>query len=161
MVSMSKGGWCDIGDTKLMSMSIKLEGLQELQNALRQATEETQAKIELIVEATASDIRNATVRRIQRGPATGHIYRSSVANKEHQASAPGEAPMSDSGALASSYSVIDGPNNLTKYVSSNLDYAYYLEFGTKRTNGEARPHLLPSVEEARPNFERRLKTVLQ
>jgi hypothetical protein len=147
-----------------MSMSIKLEGLQELQQALVNATKELQDKVELIVEATASDIHRTTVRRIQRGPATGHIYRSSVANKEHQASAPGEAPMSDSGRLAGSYSVVDGDNRFTKFVSSNVwddedDYAYMLEFGT--TKIKPRPHLLPSVEEARPTFERRLKGVLQ
>ena len=142
-----------------MSMSIKLEGLQELQNAIREATQETQAKIEMVVEATASDIRNATVRRIQRGPASGEIYKSKVADKDHQASAPREAPATDSGALAGSYSVIDGDTPLTKYVSSNLEYAYFLEFGT--VHMEKRPHLLPSVEENRRNFEERLKRVLQ
>lgn len=142
-----------------MSMSIKLEGLKELQDALQKASEETKAKVELVVEQTASNIRNATARRIQRGPASGHIYKSSVANRDHQASAPGEAPMSDSGMLAGSYSVIDGDTPLTKYVSSNLEYAYWLEFGT--TKIKPRPHLLPSVEEARPNFERQLRRVLE
>ena len=143
-----------------MSMSIKLEGLQELQNAIREATQETQAKIEMVVEATASDIRNATVRRIQRGPASGEIYKSKGSKEKlHQASAPGEAPATDIGTLAGSYSVIDGDTPLTKYVSTDLDYAYFLEFGT--INMAPRPHLLPSVEESRRNFEQRLKRVLE
>lgn len=141
-----------------MSMSIKMEGLDELLKAIEEKGQEVKAQVEMIVEASASAIHGATVKRIQRGPASGEIYKSKVADRDHQASAPGQAPMSDSGRLVGSYSIIDGANSLTKYISSNVEYAYYLEFGTQ--NMEARPHLLPSVEEETPRFKSRLMKVL-
>ena len=141
-----------------MSQMIQLNGLEGLQARLHQATQEASKKIEQIVFTTALDIRNATVKRIANGPKTGHIYQSKVSNRVHRASDPGQAPATDSGDLITSYTV-QQEDSYTYTVSSNLPYAYYLEFGTSKM--KARPHLTPSVEENRNIFKRRLTEVFQ
>lgn len=136
---------------------IKLEGLAEMSKALEQASFDTVIRVEKVVAQTALNVRGRAVTRIQQGPASGHIYRSSVTNKDHQASAPGEAPASDSGMLAGSITVeLDG---VTAYVGTNLDYGYWLEFGT--TKMEPRPFLMPSLEEEASAFRAKLKEAIR
>ena len=75
----------------------------------------------------------------------------------HQASAPGEAPATDTGRLMGSiYFDREGP--LTATVGSKLAYAEWLEYGTSRM--APRPYFRPAVEAVRPKFERALERAL-
>ena len=63
---------------------------------------------------------------------------------KHIASKPGKAPNTDTGRLISSIRVqVDKPSE-TVSVSSNVKYAVWLEFGTKKM--AARPWLQPAVD---------------
>jgi HK97 gp10 family phage protein len=139
-----------------MSTEIKLEGTEQMAQLLQKLGAEARAKVEDAVTKAAVNVRGRAVRKINQGPNTGRFYTSKVANKQHQASAPGEAPATDSGQLVSSiYWEQDGT---TAYVGSPLMKAVYLEFGTRKM--EPRPFLFPSLEEERPSFHRDLKKVL-
>lgn len=75
----------------------------------------------------------------------------------HTASAPGQAPASDTGTLVNSiYVDRDGVARMT--VGSRLAYAAYLEFGTRKI--APRPAWVPAVEKARPEFEAQMRAII-
>ena len=140
-----------------MSIEIHIDGLDELRQALAQAKVEVRQAAEREVAAATARVQGAAVKRIERGPASGNVYQSSVSGRDHQASAPGEAPMSDSGNLAGS--IATSFNGLEGVVFTPLDYGRYLEFGTSKI--KPRPWLLPSLEEDAPLFRRGLQRILR
>jgi hypothetical protein len=74
-------------------------------------------------------------------------------NITHRASAPGEAPATDTGTLVSSESIYyERESDLVSIIGSRLAYAYYLEFGTMRI--APRPSWMPAVEANRDKFSR-------
>lgn len=89
------------------------------------------------VVAATEEVRNEAVRLIQSGPKTGRVY------GRHQASAPGEAPASDTGRLVNSITTAFDDVKLTGTVAANTDYAEYLEYGTATM--EPRPFLRPAL----------------
>jgi phage gpG-like protein len=113
------------------------------------------------VNATALEVITDVKKRIQRGPKTGRTYiRASGKNlsREHTASAPGEAPATDSGDLASSiYFENSGKTDAT--IGSRLAYAAYLEFGTQRI--DPRPSWTPAVELAQPKLDARVRRAIE
>ena len=72
-------------------------------------------------------------------------------SKTHQASAPGEAPASDTGTLVSSiYFEQNTPYQTT--IGSRLAYAEWLEFGTRKI--APRPAWVPAVEKHRATLQK-------
>ena len=85
---------------------------------------------------------------IEGGPKTGRIYQRYNPARVHQASAPGQAPADDLGALAASYEIILTRINqyaMRATVGSSLAYAAAMEFGNPDTNLLPRPHLEPAA----------------
>lgn len=76
----------------------------------------------------------------------------------HQSSAPGEAPATDTGRLANSI-LFKQETKLSATVSSQLIYASYLEFGTRKI--APRPSWVPATEAIRPKFRKRLEDALR
>ena len=108
-------------------MSVKFVNKREFDAALKKMGADVLASLDEAVEDAAIELHGLITRGIQRGPATGKVYkRRSVT---HRASAKGEAPMSDTGQLARSIRW-DKTFDLKATVSSHLDYAKYLEYGT-------------------------------
>jgi hypothetical protein len=135
----------------MVTISAKFENLDQVQAALRAYGARAEAEISKAVQAQAIDIRSDIQRRIQRGPKTGAVYqRRSVT---HQASAPGEAPATDTGTLVSSITYRK-TSALSAEIESRLGYATMLEFGTQRM--APRPSWTPSVEAKGPDFVRRV-----
>lgn len=79
------------------------------------------------------------VKKLLSTPGAGEVY------GNHQASAPGDPPAVDTGRLRSSYDFQTGPDYVD--IGSNVEYAPYLEFGTRTI--APRPHLRRAVEENR------------
>lgn len=97
-----------------------------------------------VVDATtiiALSVMADAKRSIQRGDKTGVTYQLYGPKRTHQASAPGEAPASDTGRLANSINM-HTLNPLSYAVFTNLPYGRYLEFGT--TDISERPWLRPA-----------------
>jgi phage gpG-like protein len=80
-------------------------------------------------------VANEVAGLIKTGSRTGRVYRYNGRN--HQSSRDGEAPANRNGRLANSYTA--KPSNMRVEVGSPLDYAAYLEQGTR--NMGSRPHL--------------------
>lgn len=140
-----------------MSVTIKLEGLEEFKRALIEKGEEVRRRASAQVTESTLRVHSAAVNRIQRGPASGRVYEKYQPRRSHQASAPGQPPQSDTGVLASS--VQWNTSDLVGVVFTIKDYGKYLEFGTK--NMAARPWLFPSLEEERPRFHAGLKEIIR
>lgn len=85
----------------------------------------------------------STVIRTQFRPGSGRFYRRGRIT--HRASAPGRPPAVDTGRLRASYTWAMGRVGRRPFVEvgTNVKYAPFLEFGTRRMR--ARPHLRPAV----------------
>jgi len=139
-----------------MSVKIEAKNLPEVTAALGAVSAAVQAEVAKAVTATALELTGDVQRRIQRGPATGREY--TRGNVTHRASAPGEAPATDTGTLASSITYAQaGP--LTAEVVSRLDYATFLEFGTLSI--APRPAWIPAREAIEPKFQRRVEAAIR
>ncbi len=99
-----------------------------------------------VVAGTTQEIAEDCNRRIQDGAKTGRLYR--YGKVVHQASAPGEAPATDTGFLANSIEFF--VRGLTGVIAILAEYGACLEFGTSRV--AARPYLRPSVRAAAERF---------
>ena len=139
-----------------MSFGLKVTG--DLAKQIEQFKDVAQAEFETAVKLTAMEVLGDAVKSIQRGSKTGKIYKRGK-DGYHQASAPGEAPASDTGRLAGdSYplnalkvgeveAIIKG---LNATVGTHLTYGRYLEYGTTRM--AERPWLRPAIDYNRPVF---------
>ena len=132
--------------------TITMDGGKELQAALRNMGPELQEVVGQIVEGTGLELRGDIIKRYANGPATGAFRKDGS-----RASAPGEAPMSDTSRLEVNtiYRMID---DMTVEVSNDVFYAAWLEYGT--TQMAPRPAWRPAVEEAMPMFRSRLETAI-
>ena len=92
--------------------------------------------------ATGLMIHKDAVMSVQRGPKTGSISQRG-SKGTHQASAPGEAPASDTGNLAKN--IRFKPDKASKSVSiiAKTPYAGHLEFGTRGDPKRNIPPLAP------------------
>lgn len=121
-------------------MKLVVNGGKELQEALKAYQGYASDAVSNAIKTTALAVEADAVKNIQRGTKSGKVYkRGSV---EHQASAPGESPASDTGNLASSIKAVIRPN--IAIVGTDQDYGAYLEFGT--VNISERPWLRPAKQ---------------
>ena len=141
----------------MSGITMQIEGIEEFKKALASATEDIREAVRAEVAQATLRVHERSIDRIQRGNKTGFTYEKYVPRRTHQASAPFQAPASDTGRLASS--IEWRMDNLEGTVFTRVDYGRYLEFGTKSI--EPRPWLLPSVEEAAPRFREGLMGILQ
>lgn len=112
----------------------------------------------------AGRIVHTTVRRIEArakgslsGPRTGIIYRRGARGDiEHQASAPGEPPATDTGNLAASIgSRMIGPTE--GEITVTAEYAAVLELGGVHV--AARPYFRPAIKAEWPHFLNAMKVL--
>lgn len=146
-----------------MEVSVRITGsLFDYTDSLIPALARVVKKATFDVEATAKTA-------IKTGPKTGRVY-GRVAQKgsrnakgrfrkagrySHQASAPGEAPASDTGFLANSiFSVFSG-DKMEGEVIAGIEYAEYLEEDMNR------PFLRPALESVEPGFKAAVAAVLK
>jgi hypothetical protein len=107
-------------------------------------------------ETTANRVLTRARILIQSGPKTGKVYKHG--NVLHQASAPGEAPASDTGALASN-SKAERESLAHWLVIFFQEYARKLEFGTP-VQLAARPFLRPAIESERRAFVAAMRKIV-
>ena len=135
-----------------MSLRISVRNSKPVQEAIQKYGAALETGIERLVKATALNAMTDVKKRIQGPPKTGRIYQRGKI--EHRASAPGEAPATDTGTLVSSiyFTFFSRSNNAAMYakIQSRLPYAYYLEFGTMKI--KPRPAWGPATEKARKSL---------
>ncbi len=120
----------------------------EISGGLLGAAGNVRAALAEAVAEAAADVEAGAKIAIQTGDKTGHIYKRE--GKDHQASAPGEAPATDTGNLAGSIQATP-VDELTWDVGTNVEYAPVLEMGG--VHMQARPFLAPAVEAEREALE--------
>ncbi|HUW57736.1 MAG TPA: HK97-gp10 family putative phage morphogenesis protein [Planctomycetota bacterium] len=98
------------------------------------------------------EVRNEWL-NVLSGARSGRTYRVPGTRRTYTASAPGEAPAQRLGDLRRSIRVQPRiePGRVQARVGSDLEYAVYLEYGTRTM--QPRPHLRIAYERARPRIE--------
>ena len=143
----------------MKDVKIEINGLKEVQDAIRAYQGDISKQLGLIVNATALEAVSDVRRAIQGPPKTGREYPRGR-NKTHRASAPGQAPATDTGTLVSSIYNEDRGHN-AKAIGSRLPYAFYLEFGWfPNPKGTERPSWRPAVERAIPKMLKRVQIAI-
>lgn len=148
--------------SKNFQLRADTSGFGRVSAAVRQKLGKAVRKALLDIEGSAKDA-------IQSGPKTGRIYGAetevSFATKGgaevsftaykgkagHQASAPGEAPATDTGHLANTIGIVMKAPTSGEVVAP-AEYAAPLEFGTDDGRIAPRPFIGPAVEDAEPGF---------
>lgn len=139
-------------------VKVEIKGLKEVNAALQAYGKDLGNSLALIVDATALEAVTDVRKAIQGPPKTGREYARGVNNdKVHRASAPGEAPATDTGGLVISI-YNENRGKYSKAIGSRLDYAYYLEFGTFKM--AKRPSWIPAVERAIPKMLKRVEIAI-
>lgn len=141
-----------------MTIRIDVEGSSALRAALRNMSDDIRAQVGRVVQTTGVRLHQDIIHRIQRGPATGRIYQRRGIT--HQASAPGEAPMSDrgnrGGLVSSIFYSTSSPLAISVY--SNRMQAVWLEYGTRHIR--ERPAWTPAANKARKQFNKDIRRVV-
>lgn len=137
-------------------MEVNVKGLSGLLAQLKRIESTSEQDVADVINDTLITTQNYAVTSIQSGPATGKTYRKYKPNRTHRASSAGEAPMSDTGRLASNISYeMATASALVGRVGTNIKYGPMLEFGT--SNMAPRPWLNSAFEMATITVEDDLK----
>jgi hypothetical protein len=138
-------------------VKVETKGLKEVNAALQAYGKDLGNSLALIVDATALEAVTDVRKAIQGPPKTGREYARGVNNdKVHRASAPGEAPATDTGTLVNSI-YNESRGKYSRAIGSRLSYAYILEFGWFPNPKETeRPSWIPAVERAIPKMLKRI-----
>ncbi len=141
-----------------MRVTVRFEGDKLLVKALRNMSAEGERRVSDALNATGLELRGDIVKRYQQGPTSGISYEKQNPSRTHQASAPGEAPMTDTGRLAGSVT-FKKEIGLAVSVSTDVVYGPWLEFGTMDI--KPRPNWIPATEEMQPKHIRRMEAALR
>jgi hypothetical protein len=132
-----------------VSIKIEVTNVSAVRKALRDYGARAETEIGKAVQATALNINRDIKVAIQGPPKTGTVYQRG--NVSHRASAPGEAPATDTGRLVSSIAYKQ-TGQLSAEVFTLVPYGYYLEYGT--TKIAPRPAWVPATEKSEPLLNR-------
>lgn len=135
---------------KAFDVRVVVNRLPAIQTALGQ-----QVQAEVTNTALRIKTRAATA---MHEPKHGKAYQRFNMGKPHQASAAGEAPAVDTGALVQSLNV-ESAAGYRAMVYTNMEYAPMLEFGTSRM--AARPFLGPAASAESGVFRARVAAILR
>lgn len=134
-------------------LKIQLTGILSNKKALGKMGDNVDDMLEKEVLLAAIDTANIARKSIQRGVKTGITYQKYNPRRTHRASAKGEAPATDTGALVSSITQ-EKTGEAEAIVGSTVEYSKFLEFGTQ--NMDERPFLKPALKKAQKNWEKRM-----
>lgn len=140
----------------MTEIRITVQNIDAVKRALTQYGAKAEDEIAKAVAATAITITNDIKKAIQSPPKTGRLYRRG--NAAHRASAPGEAPATDTGALVNSIAYKQ-EDRLQATISSRIKYAPWLEFGTRKM--KPRPAWRPAVDKNKPIFQRLVEAAIK
>jgi HK97 gp10 family phage protein len=138
-----------------MGFGLLIKGMDKIQADIKKLGDTT--KLKQVLLAGALKIESDAKLLIQHSSPTGVTYRHG--NVLHIASSPGEAPSTDTGRLVSSIQHWTSSDGLSIAVGSQVDYATYLEFGTRYM--QPRPFLGPAIDMNRAEIIANIKKALK
>lgn len=139
-----------------MTETISVDGLPELLSDMEGVRKSIRKYLEAALVSIGNDVQREMVQGILSGGKTGKVYKRGTVS--HRASAPGEAPASDTGRLASSIGSFPDLSALAVEIGVKrpmVEYATYLEFGTSKM--EPRPFIAPAGKRTRENNFSKIK----
>ena len=120
-----------------------VRGLPKAQRDLKEFGDQIKRGSDKGLVASALLVQNRARQLIQKGPKSGRWYkRRSI---RHRASAPGEAPATDTGTLVRNVVADPQPENSSISIHSRAAYSFFLELGTRLM--AARPFLVRALRE--------------
>ena len=136
-----------------MKSNFKITGEDELIRKMQSLGADMEKALERGIVQTANQVRNSAIKSIQNQTVGTYVTRYSQGGKayQHVAAKDGDAPNTDTGGLVRSISVEHTSGNQVAFVGSGLDYAKYLELGTKKMG--AKPWLMPALNVNLKNLE--------
>lgn len=129
-------------------LTFRFSGVQDATKALEKVKEDLENNMQEVLLGGGQLIRGEAIRSIQSGAKSGKTYKRYNPTRTHKASAPGEAPASDTGFLVSNIRVKDEKDVVQ--VRSEASYSKFLEYGTSKML--ARPFLFPAMEKSKPKI---------
>ena len=129
-----------------MNIQLKVTNLKKVLSQLNRLGKDMEEPFQEVVKGGAQLIRGEAIKSIQSGAKSGVMYQKYNPRREHRASAPGQAPASDTGNLVSKIIVKQKTKNIVN-VESNADYSAFLEYGTSKM--DPRPFMLPAFEKSK------------
>ena len=129
-----------------MDIKFRVTNLKKVLSQLENLNKQLEPDFQEIVKGGAQLIRGEAIKSIQTGAKSGVMYQMYNPRREHRASAPGQAPASDTGNLVSKIIVKQKTRNITN-VESNANYSAFLEYGTSKM--QPRPFMLPAFEKSK------------
>ena len=132
-----------------MQISIQVKGFKKVMASLKNLEQDLEKPFREVIVGGAQLIRGEAIKSIQSGPKSGRIYEKYNPRRTHRASAPGQAPASDTGNLVRNIAVKMESRDQVAVVSS-APYSQFLEFGTSKML--PRPFLFPATEKSRPKI---------
>lgn len=127
-------------------MSIKAFISQSNPNAYKRYAKTLEKSVKDAIGIAGNLVRNTAITSIQTGAKSGRRY------GKHTASAPGQAPATDTGVLQNNIVLNIEATGLVANVESRAKYSVFLEFGT--TKMKARPFMFPALEQNKPRIRR-------
>ena len=133
-----------------MDIKFKVSNLKKVLSQLDKLEKDMEIPFQEIVKGGGQLIRAEAIKSIQTGAKSGVMYQMYNPRREHRASAPGQAPASDTGNLVSKIRVKQKNPNTTQ-VESGADYSAFLEHGTSKML--PRPFLFPAFEKSKEKIK--------
>jgi HK97 gp10 family phage protein len=127
---------------------LSIKNLLSFQRRFRKrVVENPEHNAERLIARAAMMVQGRIVDSIQRDPKTGAVY------GNHQASAPGQPPATDTGQLVRSITMsVEGTEGeVVGVIRASAPYAAMLEYGT--SNIAPRPYMQPGLESQRRKIE--------
>jgi len=129
-----------------MDIKVNVKNLKKVMSQLGRLNKDLEQPFQEVVKGGGQLIRAEAVKSIQSGAKSGIVYEKYNPRRSHRASAPGQAPASDTGNLVSKIRVKQKNPNTT-IVESGADYSAFLEYGTSKM--QPRPFLFPAFEKSK------------
>ena len=129
-----------------MDIKFRVTNIKKVLSQLENLDKQLEPDFQEIVKGGAQLIRGEAIKSIQTGAKSGVMYQMYNPRREHRASAPGQAPASDTGNLVSKIIVRQKSRDVTS-VQSNANYSAFLEYGTSKM--QPRPFMLPAFEKSK------------
>lgn len=143
-----------------MEFRVDIEGLESFAKKGAEYAKIAEKELGIALDASIRMVHASADKSIASGAKTGRLYRRG--KKTHRASAPGEAPATDTGDLRKNLRSRTDTAKMEATVSvkvlsqgkSKTNYAYELEFGNSKV--AARPFLFPALEKNKPAIRQRM-----
>ena len=110
-----------------MQATINVKNLEKVLKSFRTISKDMKPELRQVIQGGAQLIRGEAVKSIQSGPKSGKVYQRYNPTRTHKASAPGEAPASDTGNLVRNIRVKQKSLDIVT-VESRASYSKFLEY---------------------------------